>query len=424
MKFELWSAEQYRSATLEELQKRWASIADELEGDEGGFTAEQLDAEVRSCDEAIKRIEKVAEMRSRAIADVSAGAGKVAERTVSVKPAKATDYYESDEYKRSFMEFVQFRKSAEQVRADAIAITGTYTSESDYTATTSQKVAVPQTMGREIVRKMREYGNIWPKVRKMNLKGGLWFRVKDLELEAMWIDDQHVSPYQKDVDGDKVTFSYFELECRFAQTMLAAAVTWDDFQAMFVEAVAEAMVRAIEQAIVRGDGNGKPLGIVNDTRVIEQGTVIEVTAKDVDDWKFWRRMPMQIPRLYRSRGSWIMGDTTWGVHIDVLADDNNAPIGKYDAINDMETLRLLNRPVDLVEDAILPGFDEAEVGDVFAIYGDLNNYVVNTQPGMPMSTVQWDDHETNQKKIKCLTALDGKVLDPYGFVLLKKKASA
>ena len=81
-------------------------------------------------------------------------------------------------------------------------------------------------------------------------------------------------------------------------------------------------------------------------------------------------------------------------------------------------------PVEKVNDAILPDFDTASPGDVVAIYGNMKDYLVNTQPGMPLTTKRWVDEDTNTEKIKSLVALDGKVLNPYGFILIKKKASA
>jgi hypothetical protein len=87
-------------------------------------------------------------------------------------------------------------------------------------------------------------------------------------------------------------------------------------------------------------------------------------------------------------------------------------------------MTLRGNAVDTVPNTLIPDFDSAEVGDVFAIYGNLRNYTLNTQPGMPLSTTSWDDHDTNTKKTKVLMACDGRVTNPFGWLLLKKKASA
>ena len=70
----------------------------------------------------------------------------------------------------------------------------------------------------------------------------------------------------------------------------------------------------------------------------------------------------------------------------------------------------------------MPDFDAADAGAVVAIFGNLRNYTLNFQPGMPLSTVSWDDHETNTHKTKVLTAVDGRLVDNNGWVVIKKKA--
>ena len=49
---------------------------------------------------------------------------------------------------------------------------------------------------------------------------------------------------------------------------------------------------------------------------------------------------------------------------------------------------------------------------------------MNFQPGMPLSTVTWADPETNTHKTKVLTAMDGRVSNPFGWLIIKKGPSA
>ena len=120
-----------------------------------------------------------------------------------------------------------------------------------------------------------------------------------------------------------------------------------------------------------------------------------------------------------------MAQSTWDTYIATMADNNNAPVSVgYNPVTGDEIKRIIGRGVSCVESDILPDFDAASAGDVVAIFGNWNDYAVNVQPGMPLTTKRWIDDDNNLEKTKCLVALDGKVLDPYGFVLLKKKASA
>lgn len=410
---EKYTAEQYREMSADELEARRADILS-LADEPGDESVEDIDAESRMCAAEYERRNRAAELRSATIRNLRAGAGRVVERTGSVAEDKSApavaDPHDTPEYRNAFMDYVKRGVAFPmELRAD------------EYTATSDVAPQVPTTMGRLIVQKMSEYGTIWQEVQKLNVKGGLWFRVVDLSPTASWIDEDSVSDTQKVTSNKKVSFSFYQLECRIAQTLLASAVTFEDFQALFVPKVAEAMVRALEQAIVRGDGNGKPLGIVNDASVTN---VVEMSATEFADWKQWhKKVKAAMPKAYRN-GGFIMAQSTWDTYVETMSDDQNAPVSiGYNPVTGEEVMRLMGKKVDTVETDILPDFDQASVGDVVAIFGDLKNYAVNTQPGMPLTVKRWVDDDHNLDKTKALMACDGKVLDPYGFILIKKKAN-
>ena len=154
---------------------------------------------------------------------------------------------------------------------------------------------------------------------------------------------------------------------------------------------------------------------------------IEVSEDQVNDWKFWCSFLFdeQFNDAYVDSGELIIARNTWGSHIAVLHDDNNNPIGVSDPLH-QETGRTIREvgPVNLVKGDTLPSFRQAEVGQVFGIYGNLQNYTMNIQPGWPMSVVTWDDHENNAHKTKLSVTMDGRVTDKWGWVFLVKGASA
>lgn len=408
MKFTRMSAEEYRALDYDGIVARRAEILAEFDSAASEVPTDDLVEESRACQAEIDRRNRANELRMADVRAVCAGSGGVVARTAEPAAAKA-DALDTAEYRNAFMEYV-CRGAA--IPAELRAAT----------MTSDVSPMVPTTMGREIVREMSKYGDIWPKVRKLNVQGGVWFRVLDLKPTATWIGEDSVSEYQKVAASEKVSFSFYELECRMSQSLLASAVTFEDFQAMFVPAVAEAMVRALEQAIIRGTGANQPLGILSDARVTN---VVEMTADEFADWKKWHSKVLKaVPASYRG-GEFIMAQATFDAYVDTMSDDSNAPVSVgYDPVTGTAVKRLVGHRVATVETDILPDFEAASAGQVVAIYGKLDDYVVNTQPKMPMTTVRWVDHETNQEKIKALTALDGKVLDPHGFLLIKKAAGA
>ncbi len=425
--FTPWTQEQYRSADLDALEVRKEELADELTNPKSEVPTDEIEKECKLIEESVERIRKAADLRERSMKAVAGGAGRIVERKLTQTDAvKDTDPYDSKEYRKAFMDYVcRGVAMPAQYRTSGTVSEGT-------TLTSDIAPQIPTTMQKDIIHAMREYGNIWNEVRKLNVQGGTWFRVVDIVPTATWLQENNVSKDQKITADEKVSFSFFELECRMAQSLLTSAVTPDDFQAMFVPAVAEAMVKALEQAIVSGDGTTQPLGITVDPRVItlqdndpRKAAVVEMTAEQFGDWKQWRaKVKSVIPSRYRN-GKFYMSYSTFDCYIETMSDDNSAPVSTdFNPVTGVEQSRLCGMDVVKTADDILPDFDSAQAGDVVAIYGNMNNYAVNTQPKLAMNTVRWVDHNTNEEKIKSLMAVDGKVLDPYGFIVIKKKASA
>lgn len=414
MKFTRMSAEEYRALDYDGIVARRAEILAEFDNAASEVSTEDLVEESRACQAEIDRRNRANELRMADIKAVCSGSGSVVTRTAEPVAAKA-DQLDTAEYRNAFMEYV-CRGTA--IPAELRAAT----------MTSDVSPMVPTTMGREIVSKMEEYGDIWNRVRKLSVKGGLWFRVLDLNPVASWVGEDETSPWQKFAGNEKVSFSFYQLECRVAQTLLDAAVTFDDFQALFVPAVAKAMVKALEQAIVRGAGTDGPLGFTVDPRVTGlAGHTVQMAAADVSDWVKWHtEFKAAIPRLYRGDGELIIGQGTWDKYIETLRDSQDHPVSQtgYNPVTGEETVRLMGLRVTLVDDAIMPDFDSASVGDVFGAFINLSDYVVNTQPGMPLTTRRWVDEDNNLEKVKALMACDGKVLDPNGIVLLKKKKAS
>lgn len=431
--FVKYTQEQYRKLDSDAFEARKAEVQKAIEGFDGSdkdLTMDDLKNEVRMIQEDTERRNLAATLRNAKAAQVAGGEGRViatsdGQKAIRTAPAiqtvapTQTDHekmLDSVEYRTAFRNYiVNGTPIPEQFRANT-TVAGTYTQTSDVS------VEVPTTMQAKIVQKMEERGGIYAAVQKTQLPAGIWFRVADLKVTASWIGENEVSPTQKATDASKVSFSYYELECRVAQTLLAGAVTLEDFQNLFAQTVADAMVDALETAIISGTGSGQPLGITKDPRV---KNAVTMKPADVADWKAWHtKVKAAMPRLYRN-GSFIMAQETWDSYIETLADSENRPISlSYNPVTGEEQYRLMGKTVQTVDSAVLAGFDAANAGDVFAIFGNLSDYLLNTQPKMPLSVVKWIDHDNNLEKTKALMACDGKVLDANGFMLIKKGATA
>lgn len=334
---------------------------------------------------------------------------------------------ESMEYRQAFKNFVQrgvkipaelrskiadFRASLPEEQRAGVAIT-----------TNDTEAAIPVTVMREVINTIRKrYGNLYSKVRKMNVVGGVKIAVGALQADFKWIGEDTVSPRQKLDKLGSVTFGYHTAEIRIAQSFLSSILTVTDFEVKVTEVIALAYLKAMDIAIVKGTGDGMPLGIVNDTRVTN---VVTMTAAQFSNWAYWQKnFFAKRPLGYRA-GNFIMSVGTVDGYLRTMADANNRPLF-YEAtglvVNDGDAVnpngRFYGHEIDLVEPDVVADFDTANSGDVVGIFWQPEEYGVNENFGFAMR--RYFDEETNEYVNKALTVVDGKTLNPEGFVLIKK----
>lgn len=334
---------------------------------------------------------------------------------------------ESMEYRQAFKNFVQrgvkipaelrskiadFRASLPEEQRAGVAIT-----------TNDTEAAIPVTVMREVINTIRKrYGNLYSKVRKMNVVGGVKIAVGALQADFKWIGEDTVSPRQKLDKLGSVTFGYHTAEIRIAQSFLSSILTVTDFETKVTEVIAIAYLKAMDIAIVKGTGDGMPLGIVNDARVTN---VVTMTAAQFSNWAYWQKnFFAKRPLGYRG-GNFIMSVGTVDGYLRTMADANNRPLF-YEAtglvVNDGDAVnpngRFYGHEIDLVEPDVVADFDTASSGDVVGIFWQPEEYGVNENFGFAMR--RYFDEETNEYVNKALTVVDGKTLNPEGFVLIKK----
>ena len=376
---------------------------------------EDINADIAEVREELEAIEM--EARSAAPATVGEKIPETAEKrgVASFKTTEErTDVLESMEYRKAFMAYAQ---NGTQIPAELRA--GVATSTADTGA------AIPLTVMREVINTVRKrYGNLYRKVRKLNVQGGVQFPVGALQATFKWINEETVSPRQKLGPLGKVSFGYHTAEIRIAQTFLASIVTLEAFEAKIAEVIAIAYLQAMDEGIVNGSGDGCMLGITKDARVTNY---VEMTAADMGDWTQWRKKFFsQLPLGYRA-GEFIFPMSTVESYLETMADANNNPVFRQATgleVNDGDAQnpngRFFGREISLVESDILPDFDTASDGDVIGIYWQPEEYAINENFGFTMR--RYFDEETNEWVDKALVVVDGKVLNPAGYWLIKKDA--
>ena len=338
--------------------------------------------------------------------------------------------YGTEEYRRAFMAYVQRGAAIPQkLIADVAAYRESLPVDmrAGVPITTADTgAAIPITVMRDVINTVRKrYGNLYSKVRKMAIPGGVEFPIGALQANFKWINESTVSPRQKLAPLDKVMFSYHTGEIRIAQSFLSQLLTIEAFESKIVEVIAVAYMKAMDNGIVNGSGNGSMLGILNDSRVAATSQAVTFTAAQIKDWSAWRKnFFAKLPLGYRD-GEFIFAMSTVDAYLETMADANNNPIFRQATgleVNDGDAAnpngRFFGRNIALVEPDILPDFDTANSNDVIGIYWQPQEYAINENFGFTMR--RYFDEETNEWVDKALVVVDGKVLNPNGIWLIKK----
>lgn len=332
------------------------------------------------------------------------------------------DMFSSMEYRQAFKDYVQ-RGTMSALIQDGIKYMQTRNGNA---ANTEQLGAIiPKTLIQEFINEVRKvYGQLYNKTRKLNVQGGVRFPVGELEATFHWISESTVSPRQDGGEMGDIMFEYNIGEIRVAQSLLSSIVALDLFEREVVNIMVKAYLQAMDIGIVKGTGKGQMLGIINDPRVTN---VVELTAAEINNWTAWRKKFFaKLPLGYRA-GEFIFPLATVDSYLETMADANNNPIFRQATgleVNDGDSANpngtFFGRAITLVEPDVIADFDTAGDGDVIGIYWQPDQYAINTNLEMAMK--RYFDDETNKWVNKLITIVDGRVLNPKGFVLIKKKA--
>lgn len=421
---------------LARLQNKRTSLATRSEGSTDAAEVRSINEQINELNDEISEVEEElkaieaderaaeqapAESRSAVPADAQFVNGTVVNSVrMGVDASQVrenADPFGTMEYRKAFMKYAQ---TGEMIPANLVQRDGSPANTDTLGAT------IPTTVLNEFINEVQKrYGNLYMKTRKLNIQGAVKVPIAKLQATFKWVTEATVSPRQDAGDiKDFVEFSYNTAEIRVAQTLLSSIVGIDLFEREIVRIMTIAYLQAMDEGIVNGTGNGQMLGILNDSRITN---VVEFTATEINDWTEWRKKFFaKLPLGYRA-GEFIFPIETVDAYLETMADNNNNPIFRQATgleVNDGDAVnpngRFFGRNISLVEPDILPDFDTANDGDVIGIYWQPEEYAINTNMAFGMR--RWFDENRNEWVNKMLTIVDGKVLNPKGFVLIKKKA--
>ena len=305
---------------------------------------------------------------------------------------------DSLEYRQAFKEYVLTGKEIPvEFRANAL--------------TTDVGAVIPETIMNRIIEKIEATGMILSRVTRTAYRGGVSIPKSSVKPVATWVNEGATSNLQKMDMSGSVTFGYFKLRCAVSVSLESDTVTLPMFEAAIQANIAEAMVKALEQAIISGVGTSSPKGIIKETPANGQAiAATPIYAKFVE-------AEAALPIEYEANAVWCMTKKTFGQLLAQVGTDGQ-PLARVNMGIDGKPARtLLGREVVLCN--YLPTYSAALTeGDVWGFLFDFSDYVLNTNYNITVK--RYEDNVTDDQVTKAIILADGKVVDVNSLVTLKK----
>lgn len=396
-------------ALIAKKNERKAALVSQADTCEDVATLRSINGELDTLNEEIRSLQELADsipdendetvLRTAAVNGEIPGV--VVSGVQSQQQRKVQDE-EGMEYRKAFMEHVLHGTPIPaEVRAD------------ENTLTTDVGTAIPTVLVNRIIEKMETTGMILPRVTRTNYAAGVNIPTSSVKPVATWVAEGAGSDRQKKTTG-VITFSKHKLRCEISMSMEVGTMAISAFEAAFVRQVAEAMVKAQEQAILTGDGTTQPKGILTETPAAGQALEAEELT-----YQLLVEAEAALPQAYETGAVWSMSKKTF-MDFMGMTDSNGQPIARVNyGIGGAPERILLGRTVVLTGE-YLPSFGATlEEGKIFAFLFNYEDYVLNTVYDMGIQRKQ--DWDTEDMLTKAVMSVDGKVVDKNSLVTISKK---
>lgn len=309
---------------------------------------------------------------------------------------------DSIEYRTAFMNFV-LKRSA--IPANVLENAGVRADQN--TTTNDVSATIPSVIVNRIVQAMADCGMILPLVTRTFFAAGIVVPTSNVRPVASWIAEGASSDRQKKTTGT-VTFSYYKLRCEISMSMEVGTMAISAFEDLFVRQVSEAMVIALEKAILYGSGSGAPKGIMRETPATNK-----TLAGAVPTYTELCEIEGAVPAQYESTAKWFMTKANFMKVIGIV-DDNGQPIARINYGIDGKAERVI-----LGREVVIHPY-AAEMNGKFGAIVDFKDYVLNTIYNMSISHKQ--DWDTEDYLTKAVMSADGKLLSTDSLIMVTAHA--
>lgn len=315
---------------------------------------------------------------------------------------------EDMEYRKAFMNFVL---KGTQIPAD-------FRNGDAYTTTSDVGAAIPNTIINKIIEKLENIGGVYAKLTKTFYKGGVSVPTSAAKPVATWTTERGGSDKQKKALGS-ITFTYHKLRCVVAVSIAVDTVTLEVFESTLAKNIADAMVKAIEDAAFNGAGaaSNQPEGIL--TKEVPEGQTIDITEGSDPSYQDLCKAEGALQDAYEVGTEWYMKKATFYNKFVAMTDENGQPIARVNiGVSGRPEPSLLGRKVNFVD--YVPAFAKTVEKDTpFACMFNFADYILNTN--LQVTIKEYEDHETDDQIKKAIMLVDGKPVDLGSLVVMQVK---
>lgn len=270
------------------------------------------------------------------------------------------------------------------------------------TKTTEVGAVIPDNVLQKIVEKMESTGMILQLVTRTAFKGGVTVPTSTVKPVATWVAEGAGSEKQSKTLG-AVTFAYHKLRCAVAVSLEVDEMALPVFEATLINNIAEAMTKAIENAILNGSGVGQPKGILTETAAETITVDGAITFEDIC------QAEGALDLAYEKDAVWFMSKKQFA-EVLAIVDQQGQPVARVNyGLAGKPERAIFGRPVVL--NNYMP---EGTAAFLF----NPKDYILNTS--FAMGIKEYYDEDTDDRIKKSVMLVDGKAVDCGSFVKLAK----
>ena len=408
-------------ALISKKTERKAALTKQAETCEDVATLRSINTEMDSLNEEIRSLQEMADSivdgdpTPANPAGLDANGQSARTRAVNAQvpgvvtasiPAKRDADTEGMEYRKAFMQYVtRGTPIPAELRSD------------ENTLTTDVGSTIPTVVVNQIIEKMETFGIILPLVTRTSYASGVAIPTSTVKPVASWVSEGAGSDRQKKTTGT-ITFSRFKLRCEISMSMEVSVSALSAFETAFVRQVSEAMVKAIEAAIISANaGTTTPKGIFAETPAAGQA----LTA-DALSYQLLCDIEAAIQTAYEAGAVHVMTKKTFMGYVGMVDSEGQLIARTNYGVSGRPDRSLLGRPVIVIEgnDTLKSFSATLTAGDLFHFVFNFSDYVLNTAYDMGVQRKQ--DWDTEDMLTKAVMSVDGKVVDKNSLVTVKKKS--